>query len=98
MPKNCSIGMKEFCIGFDSHVKCDKLPLNITLIMPETIRSFILDEISPIDDVISNLTPAALQFPFIFGLATLSIIMVIILVYFCLKRELIKFKIMIGVP
>lgn len=43
--RNCSLRTKQFCVGFSNHTKYNDLPLNISDIIPETITSFIGDEV-----------------------------------------------------
>ena len=43
--RNYSLGIKQFCVGFSNYMKCNNLLLNISDIIPETITSFISNEI-----------------------------------------------------
>ena len=45
IPRNCSLRTKQFCVGFSNYTKCNDLPLNISSIILEAIKSFIGDEV-----------------------------------------------------
>lgn len=38
-PKNCSLGVKYACVGFDDHLDCFALPLNISSVMPSPVSA-----------------------------------------------------------
>jgi len=74
IPRNCSLGTKQFCVGFSNHTKCNDLPLNISDIIPETITSFIGDEVQslqPLEAIMAKVTPMFIQDSLIFGLGFL---------------------------
>jgi hypothetical protein len=39
IPKNCSLGLEYFAIGFTDHIHFEDLPLNISNIIPSSITS-----------------------------------------------------------
>ncbi|KAH6667159.1 hypothetical protein B0J14DRAFT_659130 [Halenospora varia] len=43
LPRNLSLGISQFCVGFTDHTNCANLPLNITDIIPEAIKQFSVD-------------------------------------------------------
>jgi hypothetical protein len=43
--RNCSLGTKQFCIGFDTNTTCYDLLLNISNIVPEAVMKFVSDEV-----------------------------------------------------
>jgi hypothetical protein len=45
IPRNCLLGIKQFCVGFSNYTKCNNWLLNIFDIIPETITSFISDKV-----------------------------------------------------
>jgi hypothetical protein len=64
IPRNCSLGTKQFCVGFSTHTKCNDLPLNISDIIPEDIVNFVGDEIQalqPLEGIMAKVTPGNIQ-------------------------------------
>jgi len=45
IPRNYLIGTKQFCIRFENKISYDNLPLNISNIVPEDVRNFVVNEI-----------------------------------------------------
>ena len=43
LPRNCSLGTKQFCVGFSNHTKYNDLLLNIFNIIPEDVARFVGD-------------------------------------------------------
>jgi len=37
IPKNCSLGVKYFCVGFTDRIDCKGLPLNLSNIIPSSV-------------------------------------------------------------
>ena len=46
IPKNCSLGMKQFCVGFTHNMTCDDLPLTLSDIVLEEVKSFLGDQVN----------------------------------------------------
>jgi len=64
IPRNCSVGTKQFCVGFVHNTTCNGLPLNISDIIPEAVTSFIGDEaqsLQPLEGVMAKVTPTVIQ-------------------------------------
>jgi hypothetical protein len=77
IPRNCSLGIKQFCVGFSDHTKCNNLPLNISDIIPEAITSFIGNEIQSLqalEAIMAKVTPTLIQDCLVFGLGFLAVI------------------------
>jgi hypothetical protein len=89
IPRNCSLGTKQFCVGFENNTKCNDLPLNISNIVPEAVTKFVGNEIQslqPLEGILAKVTPAN-----IYLIVGLIFILVIILIFTCLFFELISF-------
>jgi len=90
MPRNCSLGTMQFCVGFSNHTKCNDLPLNISDIIPEAITSFIGDEVQrllPLEGIMAKVIPTIIQGAFFFGLGFSAVMAVI---FVCLISKLIS--------
>jgi hypothetical protein len=90
IPRNCSLGIKQFCVGFSNYTKCNDLPLNISDIIPETITSFIGNEIQslqPLEAIMAKVTPIFIQDSLVFGL---GILVVMAAIFLCLIFKLIS--------
>lgn len=84
IPRNCSLGTKQFCIGFDTNTTCHDLPLNISNIVPEAVMKFVGDEVKslqPLEGILAKVTLASIQGWVILGLI---FILFIILMLACL--------------
>jgi hypothetical protein len=91
IPRNCSLGTKQFCIGFENKINCTDFPLNISKIVPEAVIKFIGDEIQslqPLEGILAKVTPASIQGSLILGLI---FILFIILMLTCLFFEFFSF-------
>lgn len=91
IPRNCSLGTKQFCVGFSTHTKCNDLPLNISDIIPEDIVNFVGDEIQalqPLEGIMAKITPVNIQDLLILGL---GLMLVMAILFICLIRGLLAF-------
>jgi hypothetical protein len=91
IPRNCSLGTKQFCIGFENKINCTDFPLNISNIVPEAVTKFIGDEIQslePLEGILAKVTPARIQGCLILGLI---FILFLILIFACLFFEFLSF-------
>jgi len=43
IPKNCSLGTKQFCVRFTYNIIYNDLPLALSDIVPEEVKSFLRD-------------------------------------------------------
>jgi hypothetical protein len=71
IPRNCLLGTKQFCIGFDTNTTCYDLPLNISNIVPEAVVKFVSDEVKslqPLEGILAKVTLASIQGWVILGL------------------------------
>jgi hypothetical protein len=52
IPRNCSLGTKQFCVGFIHNTTCNNLPFNISDLIPkdvpEDVASFVGDKVQPL--------------------------------------------------
>lgn len=91
IPRNCSLGTKQFCIGFENKINCTDFPLNISNIVPKAVIKFIGDEIQslqPLEGILAKVTLAKIQDSLILGLI---FTLLIILIFTCLFFEFISF-------
>jgi hypothetical protein len=96
IPRNCSLGTKKFCVGFDNRTECNNLPLNLSKIVPEDVATFLGDQVQalqPLPEILAKVTVANIQDCFILGLVLISIILPITL---CVAHYLLKLSIRIG--
>ncbi|KAF8856254.1 hypothetical protein BDZ45DRAFT_594494 [Acephala macrosclerotiorum] len=87
LPRNCSLGTTQFCIAFINGTKCNDLPLNISHIVPETVASFVDNEIQslrPLEGILAKITPASIKGCLILGLVLLFGL-IVTFVYLILK-------------
>jgi hypothetical protein len=80
IPRNCSLGTKQFCVGFSTHTKCNDLPLNISDIIPEDIVNFVGDEIQALqslEGLMAIVTPMNIQHLLILGLGLILVMAVL---------------------
>ena len=90
IPRNYSLGIKQFLVGFGNHTKCNDLPLNISDIIPEDIANFVSDEIQvlqPLEGILAKVTPANIQDCLILGLE-LMLVMAVLFVCLIFSRLL----------
>jgi hypothetical protein len=95
IPRNCSLGTKQFCVGFDNRTECNNLPLNLSNIVPEAVATFVGDQVQalqPLPEILAKVTVANIQDCLILGLV-LMLVMPIIL---CFAHYLLGLSIRIG--
>lgn len=76
LPKNCSLGTKQFCVGYDDHTDCNNLPLNVSSIIPEAVASFVSGQVQalqPLEGILTKITAANIQDSLILGLVLVVI-------------------------
>jgi hypothetical protein len=62
VPKNCSLGVKYFCIGFTDHVDCRTLPLSVSNIIPSSIIAIEkLGNVDNLDRALAAVTPKSIK-------------------------------------
>lgn len=91
IPRNCSLGTKQFCVGFSTNTKCGDLPLNISDIIPENIVNFVADEVQalqPLEGIMAKVTPGNIQDFLILGLVLMLVMAVL---FVCLISGLLAF-------
>jgi hypothetical protein len=86
IPRNCLLGTKQFCIGFNTNTICYNLPLNISNIVPEAVVKFVSDEVKslqPLKGILAKVIFASIQGWVILGLIfILFIILILACLYF----------------
>jgi hypothetical protein len=86
IPRNCTLGVKYFCVNFDDHRDCQELPLVDSNAMPTIIGHGTMETL---DRALSNITlgfEASLIASFIF--ASIALISGIVFVFSLWKRQL----------
>jgi hypothetical protein len=76
IPRNCSLGTKQFCFGFDNRTECNNLPLNLSNIVPESVASFIggqFQALQPLQGILAKVTMANIQVCLILGLVLMLV-------------------------
>ncbi|EUC27459.1 hypothetical protein COCCADRAFT_41815 [Bipolaris zeicola 26-R-13] len=66
VPKNCSLGIRRFCIGFEQDINCSDLPLNFSRLLPDGMQklpSSIQDAIKDRAESLSQLVETSNKFP-----------------------------------
>lgn len=53
IPKNCSLGTKEFCVGYRHNITCKRLPLNLSDLMPDIVQS-LPDDVQVLPDTLEK--------------------------------------------
>ena len=105
IPLNCSLGTKQFCVGFDDRVDCNNLPLNLSSLVPKTIASFVRDQVQvlqPLEDELKKVTPTNIQHCLTGGLVLVLVMAVIFISsifrrLFCFAKFLLRLSIFIRV-
>lgn len=66
VPRNCSLGVKRFCIGYTQDVSCSDLPLNFSRLLPEGVQELpgpVQDAIRDRAEALSQLVESSNRFP-----------------------------------
>lgn len=72
IPQNCSLGTRQFCIGFRDYQNCNDLPLNVSAIFSKAFTGLINDQnedLQFLGRILAKATPALIREPLIAGLA-----------------------------
>jgi hypothetical protein len=76
VPRNISLGTKQFCVGFSNRLECNDLPVNASEILPQALTSPVAELIKDfhrLDGILSKLSPGYIRDSFIVGLATTTV-------------------------
>jgi hypothetical protein len=100
IPRNCSIGTTQFCVGFVHNIWCKNLPLNLSSIIPADVDKFFqakLDDIQPLNRALAKVTIANIQVCLIAGLILILILTAMSAAsmfgwFYCLTAVLLPFK------
>ena len=60
IPQNCTLGVKDFCIGFTDHVDCKELPLSVSNIIPSSVTAIEPSNLKTLDQVLAKVTPRSI--------------------------------------
>lgn len=74
LPINCSVGVREYCIGYSQNISCHTLPLNLSSLIPNDAIVYLKDqmnELRALDTALQIISPAYLQRPLSVGLVFL---------------------------
>jgi hypothetical protein len=69
IPKNCSLGVTYFCLGFTDHIDCKELPLNLSSIIPSSVP--IIGQpstLASLDQALAVVKPGTIEGVLIMGL------------------------------
>lgn len=62
VPKNCSLGVKYFCVGFSDRIDCSSLPFNASNIVPSSVTAVgNWPDVENLDRALANLTPRGIK-------------------------------------
>jgi hypothetical protein len=89
IPRNCSLGTKQFCVGFDNRTDCSNLPLNLSKIVPEAVATFVGDKVQalqPLPGILTKVTVANIQDCMILGLVLMLVMTISLCFAGCLSR------------
>jgi len=82
IPKNCLLGTKQFCFGFNNRTECNNLLLNLSSIVLESVASFIgsqFQALQLLDVILAKVTVANIQVCLILGLVLILVIATILI-------------------
>jgi hypothetical protein len=95
IPRNCSLGTKQFCFGFDNRTECNDLPLNLSNIVPEAVATVIGDQVQalqPLPGILAKVTVANIQHCLILG----PVLMFVMIIILCFANYLLRLSIRTG--
>jgi hypothetical protein len=56
IPRNCTIGTKEFCVGLAHSAPCYSLPPNILQFIPAEVQKLVINDIQPLNSALEKVT------------------------------------------
>jgi hypothetical protein len=63
MPKNCSLGIKYYCISFTDRIECGSLPLNVSNALSNSVIAIKqLGSIKDLDQALAVVTPTSIKY------------------------------------
>lgn len=68
---------KQFCISFDTYINCYNLLLNLSIIISETVTSFVSNQaytLQQLEEILKEVTPTNIQDCLIFGLVLILVV------------------------
>ena len=82
VPKNCSVGTTQFCVGFATKSTCHQLPVDLSQIIPTEIQKDLPDsfDLQAINGVLARITSPYIEWALIAGLVALCIL---VLAFIC---------------
>ncbi|KAE8442191.1 hypothetical protein EG329_003779 [Mollisiaceae sp. DMI_Dod_QoI] len=101
LPTNCTIGTRYFCIGFDSHISCQSLPLNLSQLLSSDPEFSLLEgkpALKSAEHLLQSITAGSIQGFIITGLAIAPLLLILWLIIIWVKIRLwvIAFKLIIA--
>lgn len=61
LPVNCSIGFKDFCVGYLQKYSCIELPINFSQLVPDAIQTPLQKQLTQLNDLSSLASPFFLR-------------------------------------
>jgi hypothetical protein len=62
VPRNISLGTKQFCVGFSNRLECNNLPVNTSEILPQALTGPVAELVGDfhrLDGILSKLSPGS---------------------------------------
>lgn len=96
LPKNFSIGTKQFCVGFSNRSECHNWPLNISDIIPQNIANFSheVQALQPLEGILAKMTSTNIQDVLISSLAFIVVAVLVCAILIELEKSF--FKLVVG--
>jgi hypothetical protein len=80
IPRNLSLGTKQFCIGLTKNVSCSQLPLNLSNLVPGEVEKYLqpdFSDIGSLNKAVMKITPIDIYYSLMLGLI-IMVVMVIV--------------------
>jgi hypothetical protein len=94
IPRNCSLGTRQFCVGFSDHTNCTDLSSDISDIIPEAV---IVQYLQPLEGIMAKVAPTIIQGSFIFGLGFLAVMTIMFVIVLFKLLFIVSFFLRLGV-
>ena len=99
MPRNCTLGITSFCLGYVNNVTCSRLPLNLSDLLSRALpasSSYQLSSLESLEQDLKLVSPGAIEGPFIVGI--ISTVMLITALQYAFWKESIYAGLFWGLP
>ncbi|KAF2788130.1 hypothetical protein K505DRAFT_256214, partial [Melanomma pulvis-pyrius CBS 109.77] len=84
IPKNCSLGTKEFCVGVGHNITCKNLPLSLSDLVPDiaqnlsdVVQEKLQEKLQPLERTLTKVTTPYIQYCLVAALVLLVIIAIL---------------------